>query len=71
MDTPRVLMGSHEELETMERKIEWFLGMTFEERYAVLQELLEFVYQARPNVLRCERAPDPLRSVRVVSLPHD
>jgi len=69
MRTPRVLTGRYEELETMERKIEWFRGLSVEERLATLEDYLEFVRQVRPELLRCDRAPDPSRSVRVVSLP--
>jgi len=68
MDNPRVLTGKIADLETMERKIEWFLSLSFEERHAHLEDMMDFVAKVNPEVARShEHAAS--KSVRILRLP--
>ena len=60
MDNPRVLQGTFEELETMERKIASMLRLSVEERHALFEDFLRFAAAVNPGL-----------SVRVVRLPRE
>lgn len=68
MDNPRVLQGTYEEMETMERKIASMLRLSVEERYALYEDFLRFVAEVNPGLMK-RHAHHPGLSVRVVRLP--
>ncbi len=64
----RVLHGGYE-LETLERKAEWYRSLSMLERLEYLSEMYDFVTLLNPSLRRVRenRAPSP--SVRVLRLP--
>jgi hypothetical protein len=68
MDNPRVVQGKLEDLETMEAKVAWFRGLSFEERYAHLQSFLDFIAEVNPKLAR-SHAHKPSATARVLRRP--
>jgi len=63
----RVLHGSYEDgLESPERKLEWFLSLTVEERLEVLEGFRAFLVEVNPGLQRYHGEHDSQGSVRVL-----